>query len=275
MAKLLQLEKFVYSPWVSISSRSAVKVKVGERVKESQVVATETKYRVKKINLASKLQVKGKKVLSFLEKELGDLVSKGELLARRKNLWGKREVFAPISGRLDSVTEKGFLKIKKQITKEILSPFSAKVSKVKKRKISFAIPGWQIKGSWGMGKAVKGPLKLVLSGKGKEELLKLECQDQGKIVFLKGELSRAWWFKALSVGVAGVICRQLSKDGLRKRLLEEEKKSQQENQEWTFPSLVILDGKEIEDKTWEFLKKKVGCEAFLEGSESSLVVTQN
>ncbi|MBE7557820.1 hypothetical protein HS125_02235 [bacterium] len=84
-----------------------VVVTVGQRVHATDVVAkTEIPGAVYPINLANKLGILPADVASCLEVKVGDLVERGQTLARSKGLWGlfRTPLPSPVTARVESIS---------------------------------------------------------------------------------------------------------------------------------------------------------------------------
>ncbi|MCJ7792743.1 MAG: hypothetical protein MUP45_02095 [Candidatus Marinimicrobia bacterium] len=264
-AQKVSLEKVTASLSLPLFSGVKSTVKKGETVKEGQVMAQKKgSPQTKKYHLDKLLGVSSPKVIKFLVKEIGASVKEGEIIAQKKGLWGKKEEFvAPIDGVLASLSEEGVLEISQEIEeKKIEAPFAGRVKEVTAHSITLVFASTEIKGSWGAGNKATGYLTVLQEEK--EDLLALDgtaCREQ--ILGFQGELSRGWWYKALSLGAKGFLAGGLKERSLIKEIEEEEE---------MIPVVILGLGGKIEPGIWAELKKAQGKKILIDGQEKRILI---
>lgn len=263
-AQKVSLEKVTASMTLPIPSGVRLQVKKDQKVKEGQIIAKrKASSQTKSYHLSKLIGVSPKKALKFLEKKLGQKVKQGELVAQKKSFLGKSEKFiAPLNGILDSLTEDGILRIKKELAEEeIKAPFTGRVSATTPNSVSFSFAAMEIKGNWGGGKKATGYL-MVIEGED-YDLFSLDGTCQEQIVVLRGKLPKGLWHKAISLGAVGFIAGSLADKSLQKEIEEEDD---------SLPVVVLgLDDK-ISQEIWGELKKANGQMAFIDGEEKRLLI---
>lgn len=189
---------------------SRVQVEVGDRVLRGQPVASQ-EGKTREIDLGKLLGVPAKRVGKYLLSSLGSQVKKGQMLAEKKGLFKKKFFKSPIDGVLESLTEKGILKIReKKKGQEIKIPTNGKVKKIKEEKVLIEVPVVKIAGDWAIGKSTWGLVK-ICSSKEKNELADLGEEIEGKLLAFKGEIPVALAYKAEALGATGLVVGRVDK----------------------------------------------------------------
>lgn len=263
-AQKISLEKVTASITLPLPSGVKLTVKKEDKVKEGQVIARrKTSSQVKSYHLSKLIDASPKKTINCLVVKIGDRVKEGDLVAEKKGMLGKGERFvAPIDGVLDSLSEEGILKIKKEIAeKEVKAPFSGRVTAASSSSVSLSFASTEIKGSWGSGNKATGYLT-VIEGE-KDDLFCLDgtCQDQ--VIALQGELSKGLWYKATSLKAEGFVVGGLKGEFLIKEIEEDEE---------AIPVVILgIDGK-INQEIWGELKKAKGKTVLIDGHQKQLLI---
>jgi len=264
VAQKVSLEKVTASITLPLSSGVKPQVKKDQKVKEGQVIAQrKAASQTKSYHLSKLISVSPKKAIKYLVKKLGQEVKRGELVAQKKSLMGKREKFvSPVNGFLDSLTEEGVLRIKKEIAEEeVKAPFDGRVSAVSSNSVSLSFASMEIKGSWGSGNKATGYLT-VIEGKD-NDLFSLDSTCQQQIITLQEKLSKGLWYKATSLGAIGFVAGELKEKSLIKEIEEDED---------AVPVVILgIDGK-ISQEIWGELKKVNGKMALIDGQEKRLLI---
>lgn len=240
-------------------------MKKGDSVAANQVLAKGERVVEREINLVITLGVPPKKIFDFLTKSLGSKISQGELLAERRGIFGKKKIFSPYEGTLESLSEGGVLKIKvAQEKDEIKTPLAGRVTAVGKDNLEISFPARKIVGVWGIGGRAFGQLAVLGSQEKGVSLFDLKGDFQGKVVAFSGELTPGFWHKAVACELMGVVCGKLSHEQFSKRL----------EKEMSLPLLVAGDGKEglIKDEIWQTIKASQEKVVVLNGEEKSLLI---
>ncbi|NIT03327.1 hypothetical protein GTO10_00035 [Candidatus Saccharibacteria bacterium] len=176
---------------------------------------------------------------------------------------GKKERFvAPIDGVLDSLSEEGILRIKKEIAgKEIKAPFGGRVDAASSGSVGLAFASAEMKGSWGSGNKATGYLIVIEKEEGDLFSLDGTCEEQ--IVALPGELTKGLWYKAISLGAAGFIAGDLKSKPLLKEIEEDSE---------AVPVIILgIDGR-ISQEFWAELKKAKGKMVLIDGQQKRVLI---
>lgn len=195
------------------------------------------------IDLSSKLKVKPKKVLQFLQVPVGKKVSQGELLAKKGKLFSKK-VTSPLDAQVVKLeTETGKLHLE-PLDNEAQSDEAKDAGKdasksSKKPKSSQLQPQY----SWGEGQGKLVRLKKTLN------LKTLDCNMAYQFVWAKSLKSQGAVFKAEALDLAGVVV-------LTEKTVEELEKHWQKTAQVSDLAVVFL-AKSDEKKLKKLLKKEV------------------
>ena len=182
-------------------------VKVGEKVMEGQVVGHYGWEKELEISL-SPLGIKGSGLAKAMVVGVGQVVAKGEVIARSKGLLAKREVVAPVAGAVQSlVGERGVvvLRVPSQEARGVISPVSGMVVEVGSERLVIEAKGREFPVTTGFGDVVWGRLEVVGKG-GLSVFDALSAEAEGKIVLTAEPAGEVWLTKAAALGVAGVVC---------------------------------------------------------------------
>lgn len=266
-APKVSLEKVTASITLSLFPGVKLKVNKNQKTQEGQVIAQrKASSQVKSYHLAKLIEVPPSKAIKFLIKKLGQKVEEGELVAQKKSFLGSDERFiAPISGTLDSLTDDGVLKIKREISeKEIKSPFAGIISEISQNSVSLSFAALEIKGSWGDGGKATGYL-FVIEDEG-DDLLSLDGSFQKQIVTLQGSFSKGLWYKAASLGAVGFVAGSLARESLKK-LIEKEEDS--------LPLVILGEDDRISQEIWKELKKASGRMILIDGKQKRILIPKH
>jgi len=181
---------------------SKVLVKVGDKIKEDQVVVKINHHKVESIDLSKFFgKFNNDKILQLNEKLKGVWVNSGELMCLTGGIFPKKICF-PMSGNFLEIDELGYLKIEiiEDEQKEIKSPVNSTVLKIEDDKIMLEFRAREFKGkgivigkSWG-----EGVIKVI------NEIKDLNFELNKSILFTQN-LSNSFLLKAEVVGVVGVV----------------------------------------------------------------------
>ena len=257
---------------IELGAQALLLVKKGQLLSEGEVVGKIKRVTEKEIDLSESLLVKGKQAFKYLTKALGEEVEQGDLIAEKKSFLVTKKVFSPLAGKLDSLTEEGILKICQFFEEEIKTDFSGKVIFVSPEKINLETRALKISGSWGVGKRSCGFLKVLSASLGKEDVFQIQDDILGKILVVSGKISKAFWFKALSLGAVGVLVGDLDKEELKKFSLEQPT-VQNGVTEDHFPPLVVIGKSEIDQEILEKLKKLEGKKTLIDGEKAQVIIS--
>lgn len=134
-------------------------------------------------NLALELGVSPRKVITNLVKKIGDEISKGEIIAFKKTLFGQKTVKAPISGVLKSLSDDtGKIEISWQEGKiQKFSPVTGVVLKLDKESVEIEYQAELISGI--LGKGTKYSKLKILSGENEDvDMFSIKQFDKTKIL---------------------------------------------------------------------------------------------
>lgn len=262
------LEKTTYEWLIRLHDKVSLETRVNDRVGTEEQVGMIRKVHQEEIDLPKLIGVKGQKAADSLVKSLGEEVKKGELIAQKKGIFGVREAYAPFAGKLESLSEAGFLRIVFSQEEEIKSPFGGRVIRASKEQVVIEFPAWRLNGTWGIGEKQAGVLELV-QDKEDEALFKMNADVAETILMVRKGISKSFWFKALSLGVWGVVCGRLE-PGL-KRFLARQWAAPKDNKE-LLPALAMMEKEEIEDGIWDKVKKYQGKKVTIDGQQACLVI---
>lgn len=196
----------------SLQGNGKIIVSVGQEVSPSDVIGKSTiSAGFRRINLSQALSVNPKDVKKYLQRSMGKVIYKGELLAYKDGglFGGKKLVLAPTDGILEQLDEAtGVLKLK--ILPHIVDLPAAvfgiveRVDHVKKEVI-IKTQVTQIYGVLGSGRPREGYLK-VLGGRG--DLIssdRISPDFNDKIIVGGGQIYKDGLKEAVSFGVKGII----------------------------------------------------------------------
>lgn len=240
-----------------------------------QIVAKGEKVTLKELNLAKALGVSGKKVINLLVKNLGSEVVKGELIAKRGGVFGKKQFISPTEGTLESLSEEGVLKIKvAQKMYEIKTPLAGRVTSVNKKEIEVSFPAVKIVGVWGAGGEAFGRLILVGSKEGGATIFDLKESFKEGIVAFSGPLALGFWHKATSLAVAGIVCGKLPNEQFGKRLEKEVLRVLGYEKRIAPPLLVVGEEKvgKVREEIWQALVDAKEKMVVIKGEEKCLLI---
>jgi len=262
-AQKVSLEKVTASITIPLPSGGNLKIDKNQKIKEGQlIIQRKASSQTKNYHLAKLIGVSPKKTVQFLVKKLGQKVKGGELVAQKKSFFGKSEKFvAPTGGVLDSLTEEGVLRIRREIPeKEVKAPFSGMVTDISSDSASLSFAATEIGGYWGKGSKAIGYL-LIIEGE-KHDLFSLDNSCQKQIITLQGELSKGLWYKAASLGAVGFVAGSLA-EGLVKEI---------KGRDDSLPVVVFGENGKIIQEVWQELRKAAGQMVLIDGQQKRLLI---
>lgn len=192
-----------------LPSPGKITVKVGEAVHPEDVVGeAEISGGFRKINLAEILGISSSSLPHKLTKKPGDVIYKGEPLAKLRKMLGLRRIvyLSPVDGVVEEINGgEVTIRFAPQITK-LSAGFGGVVGKViPGEKVFLKTTATTIAGVVGAGRERFGSLKVI--GKNNEFLLPqhLDSSCVGKIVVGGAIVTSDTIEKALAIGVKGVV----------------------------------------------------------------------
>jgi thymidine phosphorylase len=205
---------------IILSSGVVSTVKSGDSVKVGQVIATREAYREYPINLASELSTSLEKARKYLVMNPGDKVEIGDVLAKKRGLFGFREVrvVSNVGGDIARYERNtGNLVIRSEADEsaaDIVSPVDGIVTMCDNDKIVLATEKDIFNGRKAAGENILGEVYIIDEAFSKNdntdrnsEILmyySLDNRAVGKIVVGRS-FSRDLLIKGIGIGVAGII----------------------------------------------------------------------
>lgn len=250
-------------------------VKKGSPVAADQTIIKGEEVTLKEYNLTKTLGVPGKKIISLLVKSLGSRVVKGELIAKRARIFGKKQFISPIDGTLESLSEEGVLRIKvAEREYEIKTPLAGRVTSTDKNKTKISFSATKVVGIWGAGGQAFGPLILIGSQENGATIFDLKGDFKGTVVAFSGPLTLGFWHKAVSLAVSGIVCGKLPSEQFRKMLEKEFLRVSGKTKRIALPLLVVGEGKEgrIREEIWQVLRDAKQMLVVIKGEEMCLLI---
>lgn len=258
-----------------IPSGGRILVKKGASVSAGQVVAKGKKMVVKRVDLVKTLEIAPKKVLDVLVKSLGSEVAKGEVIAKTKTFLKTKELASPISGVLESLSETGILKIKMVEDEfEVKAPLAGEVIVIGEGRIEASFAARKIVGVWGAGGEAFGALTTLGSPQKEVTVFDLKESFKEKIVAFSGKLTHGFWHKAVSCGVAGLVCGHLPSEEFGEKIKGDSLLVPGGQEELVLPLVVAGSGQEepIKNEIWQMLIRSQEKTVVIKGKEKSLLV---
>ena len=192
--------------------RGEVLVDKGADVVPEKIVArTHLPGNVQMVNVANLLNVDAQDVPEFILIDMGKNISKGDLLAETKGIFGlfKSEVKCPVDGVLESVSNvTGQVVIREApIPVEIDAYMNGNVSEVMdKEGVVISSNGVFIQGIFGMGGENRGNLRVLVDSREDELTEEMITIDMKGCVIVGGSyISLQAYKKAISMGIAAVV----------------------------------------------------------------------
>ena len=192
--------------------RGEVLVDKGADVVPEKIVArTHLPGNVQMVNVANLLNVDAQDVPEFILIDMGKNISKGDLLAETKGIFGlfKSEVKSPVDGVLESVSNvTGQVVIREApIPVEIDAYMNGNVSEVMdKEGVVISSNGVFIQGIFGMGGENRGNLRVLVDSREDELTEEMITIDMKGCVIVGGSyISLQAYKKAISMGIAAVV----------------------------------------------------------------------
>ncbi len=192
--------------------KGTVLVKVGDLLESDTVVArAELPGPVTTLRVAEQLGVEPGELSQFLQKKPGDRVSKGELIAEKKGLFGllSSRVTAPLDGTLEFLSEKtGNVGIRALPRPVEVKAYIRGIVKavIPDEGVVVASRGAFIQGIFGLSGERSGTLAVV--AKGPDEMVpesRLSEDHRGQVLVVGSVAHRSLLIAAQRVGVAGLI----------------------------------------------------------------------
>ena len=253
----------------------AVVVQVGDQVHADQIVArTELPGKIFPVNIANQLGVAPSRIKGLLRKDVGDSVTKDEVIAETPGIMGffKSEAKAIVSGTIQSIST---------ITGQVIfqaHPVPVEIDAYIDGTVVEIIPdegcviqaaAALIQGIFGLGGEVKADLMMGVSAP--TEILKPEhitAEMKGKIVIGGAYLTLETLQKAIDLDVAGVVTGGFDYDDIKKLLGYEVGVAITGGEDLGL-TLVVTEGFghiQMAPGTFSLLQSKVGKQASINGA---------
>jgi len=187
-------------------------VRAGQTVSATDIIATaQASPRHMRVNVARGLGISPKKTRTLLQRDVGDDVQEGDVLAERGGL-GKRVVRAPTSGRIVFVLEGQVLLQMKGTPYELLAGIPGTVAEIIEDKgVTIRATGGLVEGVWGNGRLGFGLMK-VLAKEADHELTadQLDVSLRGAVILAGYCADPAVFRNAVEQQLRGLIFGGLS-----------------------------------------------------------------
>ena len=252
-----------------------VVVEVGSAVKAEDVVAkADLPGNVQLVNIANLLSVTPNEIEENMLKSPTDKVSKDEIIASTKGLFGlfKSHARSPIDGVIESISDVTGQVILREppIPVEVKAYLDGKVTDIVPNEgVTVESYGTYIQGIFGIGGETIGNLDVVVNSP--NDILTTEHilpEHKDKILVGGSFISNETIMKAVEIGVKGVIAGGIDDGDLRKLLGYELGVAITGSEELGI-TLVITEGFgtiAMADRTFEILKTRVGMKTSINGA---------
>jgi len=247
-------------------------VKVGQDVSETDVIAhCEVSAGRRLIKISSALGVGGREARKYLLRNEGDRIYEGEIIARKKSLFGitNTEVKAPIDGQIVSIDDVGDLMVKfmpKPV--RMIAAAQGQIKEISEDRITISTIATIVKAVAALGKEMEGTISILA---GAEDFILpslIKAEDRGKILVGGAAIQRASLEKAVTLGVSGIIT-----GGMDKRDFDNLGASGE-----SLIAVLVVEGfgnLPLGNDILEFLKKKEGRPALIVPQEKSLILPES
>ena len=193
--------------------KGKVHVKLYDQVKSDDIVAsTEIPGNVQMINMVNKLNIEPSQVLDYMMVKIDDSVSKDQVIARNKGIFGffSTEVKSPIDGKIVNISkvtgqvvlsEKPLpIQVDAYIPGEIKEIFNEEGVKVDSK-------GTFIQGIIGIGGEQKGMIKMLVDSPDENINNSMITSDlKDNIIVCGSFIDYEFYSKAKECGVKGIVC---------------------------------------------------------------------
>jgi hypothetical protein len=188
----------------------SIKVSAGDKVAVGQILAEgQGSFHEITIHLAHELKLVPQRVVKTLQKNLGDSVTAGDVLAVKKSLLGSHSVVSEFSGIITKVdTDSGDIVLRvnsgEQNLKTILSPVVGSIDSVEDGKIILKTDKQAMLALDGIGGEATGAIEYLADS----DERKLSAEIKGKILLTK-DIDKVYVFKTIGLEAAGIITQDL------------------------------------------------------------------
>jgi len=276
-----------YTPGLRVSEKTVVRkerrlpikgevvVAIGDTVSSDTVVArTHLPGNVQLINVASKLGLPPEDLPTVMQKQDGDPIEKGEVLAETQGFFGlfKSKVPSPCEGTVESIsTVTGQVILREPPTPiEIDAYIEGKVVEIfPEEGVAIETVGTFIQGIFGVGGEKTGDIAVVVDGPGDPlEASLINDSHKGKIIIGGSYVKWDGLQKAMDVGAAGIVVGGFDDPDL-KRLLGKDLGVAITGHEDLGTALILTEGFgeiAMAHGTFDLLKSREGRKASVNGA---------
>lgn len=241
-------------------------VKVGDVLEQGTPLATSISKKIKRYSVGSYVKLKpGTEVVKYIVKKVDDEVAIGDVLARRKDWLGMHELKSDVPGVITEISESGEMVICIEETKTVIaSPMAGTVVGIADSMVELQSEAYQFKGATGWGGCRWGSVVVLETHENHTHLEDWNSTLHGSIVVFQGVLTPAYWYKASTLGVAGIWCDEVPSN----------------YQTWmgpfkgNQPSMVAFSntGEKASEDLWKWLAKQEGKLCFLLPDTKEMIV---
>lgn len=246
-----------------IPKESQLKVKKGDVICQGDLIAIgKQPGEVKEYPLSKQLNIPPKRLFGCLLKKPGEPIKEGELIVEG--------FVAPMAGVFDSLTEEGVLRLRLPgETKEAKAPLAGQISVASKDKVEINFEAEEIKTNWGAGSPKIG--SLVCLEKQKATLFDLTSDFKNKIAIIRGSFNSGFWYKAVSLRLAGVVAASLADQNLEEFIEQENPPAGEASMPGGVGLPVLLYGEKVlPPQIWQKFLKNEGKKALIEGEKKRI-----
>tara|TARA_A100001011_G_C14214407_1_gene801365 strand:+ start:180 stop:1307 length:1128 start_codon:yes stop_codon:yes gene_type:complete len=192
--------------------KGAVSASVGNKVNPDDIIAkTDLPGNVQMVNVANQLNVDASDVKEVMVSRIGSKVSKDELIAETKGLFGffKSSVNSPVSGTIESISDlTGQVVIREAPLPVDVDAYIEGVidDVIEKEGVVIRSQGAFIQGIFGIGGESRGEIKVLTQDRGSEISVEMINAEQKGLILVGGNfISLEAYKKALDCKVAGIV----------------------------------------------------------------------
>ena len=192
--------------------KGTVSASVGNRVNPGDIIAkTDLPGNVQMVNVANQLNVDASDVKEVMMVGIGSKVSKDELIAETKGLFGffKSNVNSPVSGTIESISDlTGQVVIREAPLPVQVDAYIEGVidNLIKEEGVVIKSQGAFIQGIFGIGGESRGEIKVLTLDRGSEISADMISADDKGLILVGGNfISLEAYKKALDCNVAGIV----------------------------------------------------------------------
>ena len=192
--------------------KGAVSASVGNKVNPDDIIAkTDLPGNVQMVNVANQLNVDASDVKEVMVSRIGSKVSKDELIAETKGLFGffKSSVNSPVSGTIESISDlTGQVVIREApLPVDVDAYIEGVIDDVlEKEGVVIRSQGAFIQGIFGIGGESRGEIKVLTQDRGSEISVEMINAEQKGLILVGGNfISLEAYKKALDCKVAGIV----------------------------------------------------------------------